>query len=144
MRMNAIADNIANTETTKTETGEPYRRKVVQFKANDQPQFSAVLRQADLALTATDENHMTGDAGGFMEQDIDAAGVNGTQVTDSSPFRLMYDPGHPDADQNGYVKMPNVNIVNEMVDMVATSRSFEANVVAINAEKGMAKDSLEI
>ncbi|HUN65418.1 MAG TPA: flagellar basal body rod protein FlgC [Bacteroidota bacterium] len=144
MRMNAIAENIANTETTRTENGEPYRRKIVQFKASDQQEFSTVLRQAGLELTGTDENHMAADPADFAETDTTAAGVAGSEVTDPSPFRLMYDPGHPDADADGYVKMPNVNIVNEMVDMVATTRSFEANVVAITAEKGIAKDSLEI
>lgn len=63
---------------------------------------------------------------------------------DPGDFKMVHDPGNPDADQNGYVRMPNVNIVSEMVDMIAASRSFEANVTAINAAKGIAKDSLEI
>jgi flagellar basal-body rod protein FlgC len=70
--------------------------------------------------------------------------VNAEETEDKTPFKMVYDPSHPDADNNGYVEMPNVNVVNEMVDMISATRSYEANVTAINAAKTMAKDSLEI
>ena len=70
--------------------------------------------------------------------------MTGEVEKDSSPFKVVHDPTHPDADANGYVKMPNVNVVTEMVEMIAASRGYEANVTAINAGKQMAKDALEI
>jgi flagellar basal-body rod protein FlgC len=120
-RMNAIASNIANAETTRTEDGTPYKRKIVSMKAGFQDGLAQFI--SDLGLPATLET---------VEQN------------DETPFKLIHDPGHPDADANGYVKMPNVNIVTEMVDMMSASRAYEANVTVINSEKNIAKDSLEI
>ena len=142
-KMNAIAGNIANAETTRTTEGGAYRRKVVSFSANEDRPFAAALDSA-IGLTTTDGNHLSAPAlpGGNMGP-ADPA-VNATEGEDPSPFITVHDPGHPDADADGYVKMPNVNIVVEMVDMMSASRAFEANVVAITAAKNMAKDSLEI
>ncbi len=144
MRMNAIAQNIANAETTRTEDGTPYRRLVVQLKAADQSTFPTELQQAAVGLNRSNEEHL---AGSFMEvgsSEPPPVSIETSEVRDPSAFRMVYNPGHPDADEKGYVRMPNVNIVTEMVDMMAASRMFEANTVAINAEKTMAKDSLEI
>jgi flagellar basal-body rod protein FlgC len=143
-RMNAIAQNIANAETTRTQDGTPYRRIVVQLKATEPSSFSTELQNAAVPLGRIDDNHLSGEMMEVGSSDQGPTGIEAEEVRDTSPFRMVYNPGHPDADEKGYVKMPNVNIVTEMVDMIAASRTFEANVVAISAEKTMAKDSLEI
>jgi flagellar basal-body rod protein FlgC len=143
-KMNTIADNIANAETTQTAQGGPYKRKLVQFKANTRQAFSTVMHASGLSLTRTDEAHFSDEGIGESSAETLPADIEARQQDDASPFKMVYDPGHPDADANGYVKMPNVNIVTEMVDMIAASRSYEANITAINAAKTIAKDSLEI
>ncbi|QCX32355.1 flagellar basal body rod protein FlgC [Caloramator sp. E03] len=123
LRMDLVANNIANAETTRTSTGEPYRRKVVSFEEN--------LSREINKKTGRYEDKMNG--------------VKVGKITDDqSPLKKVYDPSHPDADSNGYVTMPNVDILNEMVDLIASSRAYEANVTAINSEKQMALKALEI
>jgi flagellar basal-body rod protein FlgC len=143
-RMNSIAENLANAETTKTESGGPYRRKILQLKAREAGGFSSSFQQATVPLVTTQAGHATGrdfgGEGGLSTSPV----IEAKETTDSTPPRMVYDPGNPDADANGYVAMPNVNVVTEMVNMISASRAFEANVVAINAAKNMAKDSLEI
>jgi len=143
-RMNAIAENIANTETTRTESGEPYRRKIVHMGITGPRTFPEQLKMASLPMESTNDSHITTDEFTFTEEQSAPQGVEASEVEDSSAFRMVYDPAHPDADENGYVKMPNINIVTEMVDMISASRAYEANVTTINAEKTIAKDSLEI
>jgi len=123
LRMDTIASNIANVNTTRTEEGGPYRRKVAVFREN----------------LETEINKQTGNIK-RVSRGVKAVGV----VEDDSPLQSVYDPGHPDADENGYVMMPNVNILNEMVDMIAATRAYEANVTAINATKSMMLKALEI
>lgn len=129
LRLDIIANNLANAETTRTETGGPYRRQVPVFEARRAPEsFSAVLDQ----LTEAGDRF---DGGGVR--------VVGIQE-DQSPFRLRYDPGHPDADAQGYVRLPNVNVVTEMVDLISATRAYEANVTAINSAKSIISRALEI
>ncbi|EYE88797.1 flagellar basal body rod protein FlgC [Fervidicella metallireducens AeB] len=123
MRMDVIASNISNAETTRTSEGGPYKRKIVTFEEN-----------LDKAL---DKNKNT------YQEKFKGVRVRGI-IEDQSPLKKVYDPSHPDADKDGYVMMPNVNILNEMVDLIAASRSFEANVTAINSEKQMYMKALEI
>jgi flagellar basal-body rod protein FlgC len=140
-RMNAIAENLANAETTRTATGEPYRRKQATFTektAFDQTLTSAVNDK----LQRTDQYHLPG-------QDVTPgqsrmAGVEANITDDPSDFQLIYDPEHPDADKDGMVRMPNVDIVKEMTELISASRAFEANVTAFNATKGMMKKALEL
>jgi flagellar basal-body rod protein FlgC len=142
-RMNAIASNMANVETTKTDNGQPYRRKIVTQKACAQQTFSRVLQSSNSMLATTNANHIaTGEEG--TAQEVIPGGVVSKDAEDQSPFKMVYDPSHPDANENGYVQMPNVNIVTEMTDMVTASRAYEANVTAANAAKSIAKDALEI
>ncbi len=143
-KMNAIASNLANAETSKTEQGTPYRRKVVSLKARTAQLFATVMRQTNVKLATTNEGHLGGGPLPEAATQSVPAGIDVTEGEDPAPPRVVYDPGNPDADPNGYVAMPNVNVVTEMVNMIATSRSFEANVTAVNAAKTMAKDSLEI
>ena len=124
LRMDVISNNIADVNTTHTAEGGPYRRQMVVFQPRDnQREFSRIL-----------------------SQQIDAGeGVRVTGITrDESPARLIFDPQHPDANRDGYVEMPNINIVNEMVDMITATRAYEANVTAVNAAKNMAMKALEI
>ena len=142
--MNTIASNLANAETSKTEQGTPYRRKVVSFKSRTARMFSTVMRQSGIRLSTTNGGHMGGEGLAETTGQTVPAGIDVTESEDPSPPRTAFDPGNPDADANGYVRMPNVNVVTGMVNMIATSRSFEANTTAVNAAKSMAKDSLEI
>lgn len=125
LRMDIISKNIANANTTRTSSGTPYRRQVPLFReAQSKISFSAHLSKA-----------------------IGSSG-NGVEVVaikeDKSPFKLAYDPGHPDADKDGYVQMPNIDTVTEMVNMISASRAYEANVTALNTTKSMALKALEI
>ncbi len=124
LRMDVISNNIANANTTRTAEGGPYRRQLVVFEPrSEQNTFSQMLsRQME-----------TGDG-------VRVTGI----IKDNAPLKLMYDPNHPDANRDGYVEMPNVNIVSEMVDMITASRAYEANVTAVNAAKSMAMKALDI
>lgn len=124
LRMNLISSNMAHVNTTRTETGEPYKRKDVIFEAAQRDGFQALLEQR---LRAD-------------EHGVQVARI----IEDNKPYLEKYDPGHPDADQNGYIRLPNVNIVEEMVNMISASRSFEANATAVRVTKEMAGTALEI
>lgn len=130
LRMNVIANNIANAQTTRTPQGGPYRREMVVLAPNtSSPSFSHWLSQS------------TNGAAAPATQDM---GVKVVQIAqDPSPFKLVYDPSSPDA-VNGYVQMPNVDIATEMVDMVSASRAYEANVTAFDAGKQMLTDALTL
>lgn len=126
LRMDVIAQNIANAGTTRTADGGPYRRRlVVAREASGISSFSRQLSESRGRLAE--------------------GGVMAVRITeDPSPFKMVYDPGHPDADELGYVAMPNVDTVREMTDMISATRSFEANITAFNASKNMAMKALEI
>jgi len=144
-KMNAVAQNIANAETTETEDGGPYQRKrVVVSEDKIKGTFNSMVKEAGLRLSQTNQRHLGGKARRPGET-VELSGVSGKEVTDpDSGFRLVFDPSHPKADEEGYVKMPDIEIVNEMVDMMAASRAYEANTVAISTAKKMAKDALDI
>lgn len=124
-RMNTISSNIANANVTKTPEGGPYRRKDAVFQSIPQQEsFGEIL-----------DDMLEGDL-----QRVQVAEVS----SDQGPPRLVYNPSHPEANQQGYVAMPNVNPVEEMVNMLNSSRSYEANVTAMDASKAMAMKALEI
>ncbi len=127
LRMDTITQNVANINTTRTENGTPYRRKTVIFeeKSVDKP-FSEYLSESSNA--------------GLVGKGVRVARI----VEDQSPFKRVYDPGHPDADEEGYVLMPNVDLVTEMVNMISATRAYEANVTVMNATKSMALKAMEI
>ncbi len=126
LRMDIISQNIANVNTTRDENGEAYRRKTVVFAERDTNSFSNLL------------NSKTGARGGN--------GVKVTQIVEDTktPLNMVYDPSHPDADEEGYVAYPNVNTVTEMTNLIDASRAYEANVTAFNASKNMALKGLEV
>lgn len=125
VRMNVISSNLANANTTRTPEGGPYRRKEVLMAAYPAQRTFEDILNANLTDSVSE---------------VKVVGV----VNDTRPFITKYDPQHPDANENGYVLMPNVNIVKEMVDMMSATRNYEANVTAINATKSMALKALEI
>lgn len=142
-RMDAIASNIANVNTTRTAEGGPYRRKITTFSENKEVNnFSKLLDDEKMALRTTDNSHLLPED--YVMHKDGLSGVNAEVNKDDSEAKLIYDPTHPDADEKGYVAMPNINIVSEMVDMMSASRSYEANVTALNASKGMIKNALMI
>lgn len=108
-RMNTIVSNMANVHTTRTEEGGPYRRKDVLFEVKEI------------------------EAGNELLEGVRVAGI----IRDNTPFKIVYDPGHPDADENGFVKLPNVEVLEEMVNMLMTFRAYEASITAFNTTKGM-------
>jgi flagellar basal-body rod protein FlgC len=116
-RMEVIANNLANANTTRTPEGGPFRRQLVILRGTE---VSDPNRTEKLGVTV--------------------AGV----VDDPSAFPMTFNPSHPDADADGYVAMPNVNAVEEMVDMITAVRAYEANITAIDASKNMVRSSLDI
>jgi len=124
-RMNLISSNIANANSSRTAEGGPYKRKDAVFAAAPPSgSFGSALEKAS------------------------RKGVPGVEVVqvieDQNPPRMQFDPAHPDADPQGYVAMPNVNVVEEMADMIAATRAYEASVTAVQAAKSMALKTLEI
>jgi len=118
LRMDIISQNIANSDTTRTEDGGPYARKMVVV----QERFANLLN------------------GEKVGQGVEISEI----IEDESGYKLVYEPTNADADENGYVRYPNIDTVKEMMDMMAASRSYQANVTAVNAVKSMAADALQI
>jgi len=131
LRMDVISSNIANVDTTRAKQvngeWEPYRRKSVTM-TEDNGQFSSFLNQA------------------MGKKENVGNGVKVTKINDDTqtPFKLVYNPTHPDANEDGYVEMPNVDLLTEMVDLVSATRSYEANITVLNASKSMLTKALEI
>lgn len=130
LRLDTITNNVANAETTSTETGGPYQRKDVVFSAQNRVPFQTSLMLAKKNLATSDLN---------------LKGVKVAQVvTDTTEGSRVYDPTHEDADENGYVNYPNVNLVVEMTNMLSATRSYEANLAVIQAARDMAQRALQI
>lgn len=148
-KMDTIAKNLANAETTRTAEGTPYRRQRVVFEQAEsgRPGTGALGRgtaQQPSPLRASDPRHLQ--AGRNSGRWDLPRGVENevTVAPDASEFKVVYDPGHPDADGEGYVLMPNVNVITEMVDMITASRAYEANVQAVQSAKQMFAKALDI
>ena len=128
-RMDIISQNVANANTTRTENGDPYVRKMVYFEekgVRGSDTFSHVLNS--------------------VSKNYAGKGVKVSKVIEDkvTPQNMVYDPSHPDADENGYVTYPNVNTVTEMTNLIDASRSYEANVTAFNASKNIASRGLDL
>ncbi len=130
LRMDIISQNIANVETTRDENGNPYRRKTVVFAEREADRFGAVLAQTAAGKASDKQGN----------------GVKVTAIVEDhvTAMKRVYNPSHPDADQDGYVTMPNVNTVTEMTNLISATRSYEANVTAFNATKNMLLKGLEV
>ncbi len=129
LRMDVISENIANEKTTRTQTGEPYRRKMVVYESAESANssFTSVLSSRLSGETTTPK--------GVVVSEI---------VEDQTEFPTVYDPTNPDADENGYVRMPNVDVLDETLDMLSVSRAYQANLTALNAIKSMASEALKM
>lgn len=126
MRMDIISENIANSSTTRTENGGPYRRKAVVYKSIGDDDFGNILKDK-------------------MDGSQRKAGVVVDKIVeDQSDFNYIYNPSHPDADENGYVAMPNVDTTQEMLDMMAATRVYDMNINALDSFKNMASRALNI
>lgn len=127
LRLDIASENIANIETTRTANGEPYKRKLVVLQSKEDS-FQSVLSRAR-------ENSARGTS----------AGVHATSIlTDETSLKPVYNPDHPDANEEGYVMMPNIDLIKETTDSMSATRSYEANITAFNAIKLMAQKALEI
>ena len=128
LRMDIISENISNAQTTRTESGGPYKRKMVVFQPADEGgSFKDAL-----------DSRISGESAA-------AKGVKVTGIVeDDTPSTPVYDPENPDADESGYVQMPNVNIVKETIDMMSATRAYRANLTVLNAVKNMASKALEV
>ena len=123
LKMDTISTNIANVNTTRTEEDGPYLRKNVVFEENLKTELSKVT--------------------GRMEKKSNGVRVVGI-AQDEENLEMVYNPSHPDANEEGYVMMPNVNMVDEMIHLISTQRAYEANVTALNTSKSILKKALEI
>ncbi len=144
-RMNLIAENIANADVTKTADGQPYRRKYLKITASSNP-FSNNLSAEEntLQLNVSEPEHISSPVINQTQLQGNGNDLTAKEMSDQKQGDIVYDPANPDANANGYVEESNVNIVTEMVDMISASRSYEANLTALNSSKQMVKDSLEI
>ena len=144
-QMDVITENIANTSTTRTEDGSPYKRKYISVEFEKRNFQNIINNSINTGFRRTNPNHLTPLE---LKNPINFAqsfeNFKMRENTDNTEGELVYMPDHPDSDENGYVQMPNVNIITEMVNMISASRSFEANLTAFNAAKQIAKESLEI
>lgn len=123
--MNVISMNLANVKTTRTPEGGPYRRKTVVFQSAEVGSpFDAVMRSA-------------------MDRELRGVKVQGV-VSDQRPLRRVFEPGHPDADQEGYVYYPDINVVEEMANLITSVRAYEANVTSINSVKTMFNRAVDL
>lgn len=144
-KMNVAAENMANAETTRTEDGGPYKRKAVRISAQSTPvNFNQELGRATTQLAQTSAGHLParsvkryGGAEAFEAeaQEVTAPGQN---------VRMEYDPSHPDANEQGFVAMPDIDPLKEMVEMMAASRAYEANVTAVKSVQNMVQKALDI
>jgi flagellar basal-body rod protein FlgC len=147
LKQNVISSNLANAETTRTPEGGPYRRQFAVFEAASDRRDTRLLNQ-QVAINGrrTQANHLPIPPSDFpRDERFFGNGVDVAEIReDSRPPRLHYDPAHPDADEKGYVAMPNINIIQEMTDMIAATRAYEANVTAFNATKTMLMQALQM
>lgn len=149
LRMDAISSNIANLNTTRNENGDPipYVKKKVVFQTT----YTEALNKPAMptggyrpGISSTGDNMLL-KGGVAFDNAREINGVSVAQIEESKdPYKMVYEPGHPDADKNGFVKMPNINPVTEMIDMMTAARAYEANISSIESAKGMIRSALKI
>lgn len=145
-KMNIISENIANAETTKAENDMPYKRQFLKISTSKNSFPQAIkMEGTQMKLNVKENNHFAGvDPSIQQNNKSNIPGVKYEVLNDETEGELIFMPNHPDADERGYVQMSNVNIITEMVEMISATRSYEANLTALNSAKQMAKDTLEI
>jgi len=151
IKMDAIASNLANVNTTRNPDGTPgvYRRKEAVFASVYGNVAGQNSGSSDDFINFDDDSQSSGILSGSVSANSGVSPQNGVKVMEvaedfKSPLKRVYEPSHPDADKDGYVNLPNVNAVSEMVDMISASRAYEANVTSINATKSMISSALRI
>ncbi len=145
-KLDVVSRNLANAETTQTAEGTPYRRQRAVFREVLEQRVRQSRLQGDQrasGLSTTNPRHLDG-LRAFAREDEPGVATDVNVAPDASEFRVVFDPGHPDADDEGYVLMPNVDVITEMVDMIAATRAYEANVSAVQAAKDMFTQALKI
>ncbi len=144
-KMDVVSENIANIDTSRTAEGGPYQRqRVIVSEADPRAKFSEAMNTAHNKLSRTNSRHLKGQALS-MNDAKDTNKVSGREISDpDSSFKLVFDPSHPDADSDGYVQMPDIEMINEMVDMIAANRAYEANIATISSSKQMLNEALDI
>ncbi len=144
-RMDTIAENIANANTTRTADGTPYRRKVVTFETQETQQDRRSFGHVLSEVVGTGRAQLNHDRN-IVSDDLIGYGVKIPQISEDeeTPMNMVYDPSHPDADENGYVTYPNVNTITEMTNLIDANRAYEANATAFQASKSMATTGLSI
>jgi len=143
-RLEVISDNIANAERVPDQNGKIYRRKIVTGGSNKESSNGTFAQQMTLSLTTTNQKHLSrpSSIAGFHQ--VEENGKQDPEICEVGKGKLIYDPTNPRADENGYLMVSDVNIIEEMVDMIAASRGYEANVTVMTAAKEMAKSTLKI
>ena len=142
VRAEVVAANMANAETTRTADGTPYKRQHVVFQEAGAPSFADMMQTQGQGVHFASMSGLHGLASGASAV---SGGVEVSAVVDDTAAPLeRYEPGHPDADENGYVKYPDINPLTEMVDLMGATRAYGANASALTAEKNMASASLDI
>jgi len=139
-RINLISSNIANANTTRTDEGGPYRRREAVFKAVN---FDTLLNKEINGFTK-DENPIDDPMATKFARPTLMSVVVDKVIRDDTPFKLRFDPSHPDADANGYISLPNVNPVIEMADLIEATRAYQANVSAFQSTKSMAQSAIDM
>lgn len=143
-QLSLTAENIANATTTRTEEGTPYTRKsLLKTSTADPASFSRILDQTRARLRTSHSNHI--ETGTYEQRRLTNGLANlETEIQEQGEFRTVYEPNHPDADAEGYVTYPDINVVWEMLELITASRAYEANVTVMNSVKRLARQSLEI
>ena len=146
VKIDTVSENIANAETTRTPEGGPYRRKTVTMSApNARADFRRELQSAQIKLRRTRDGHgmaLPVSRAQSLRATTAVKATTGEEPPDQ--VKLIFDPTHPDADENGYVAMPDVELITEMVDLMTATRAYEANITSIEATKQMVDKALEI
>ncbi len=143
-RLEVISENIANAEALPDKNGKLYQRKVALLKSASSADATSFGAKMSLKLNRSSDKHLGASSGSTAKGNLSATPENMYDVVEVSGNKVVHDPSHPRADENGYVKLPNVNVIEEMVDLMATSRAYEANITVMKASKTMAKRTFEI
>lgn len=143
-RLDIISMNLANINTLRTDEGGPYKRQVFIQKANNEEIFDKLLSQKSLQLDKNNELHLNLNKYDYEPFETDLRGVSGDVEEDTAEPIKIYDPTHPEANEEGYVLKPNINVTTEMVDMISAQKEYEANIAAIAAYKEFAKSAMNI